>query len=429
MTKSYSWGNYPNVKTQKTHPLWWSSDAWPTSDMTLLPYGKGLSYGDSCLNQRGILLSTHHLNRFIDFNRETGILHCECGVTIGDILQLISPTGWFLSAIPGTQHVTVGGAIANDVHGKDHWLKGCFGSHITELTLLRSDGETLICSPTQHKNMFFATIGGLGLTGLIVSAKIQCHQHPAMLRLTNTVFHSMNACFDLFEDKSTSSDHLVAWVNASTNTNNFFKGILSQTAFTNIENPTIKTKRIKLTIPFFLPSFILNQHTVSLFNKFYWHKHKNINRIIHYDKFFFPLDSICNWNKIYGKCGFLQYQFVAPPDACIHILQAIKRSKLSVFLITVKKMGNIKSPGLLSFPKEGYSIALDLPFQGSKMLTLLNHLDEIILSHQGRIYPAKDARMSAKTFQLSYPNWQDFAKYIDVKFSSDFWDRVTEGER
>ncbi len=426
MTTSYSWGNYPNVKKQKIHPLWWTSDPWPTNGLTLLPYGNGLSYGDSCLNQNGILLSTHHLNRFINFNPNTGIIHCECGVMLGDILQLIIPKGWFLSALPGTQYVTVGGAIANDVHGKDHWLKGSFGNHVTELTLLRSDGRLQVCSTRQNEKLFFATIGGLGLTGLIVSAKIQCDKTTASVHLENSPFNSIQECFELFEENINNANYMVAWINLCSSRRNFSKGIFSQASPSDMQN--VLEKKMKLNIPYFLPNVTLNRYTVSFFNQVYWHRHKNINKKIHYQKFFFPLDHILNWNKIYGRRGFLQYQFVAPSNACIEVLNKIKQSKPSIFLTTIKKLGKIKPRGLLSFPKEGYSMAFDLPFQGNKTLALLNDLDELVLSYQGKIYPAKDARMSTTAFQTNYPSWKEFTEYTDIKFSSDFWQRVITGE-
>lgn len=426
-----SWGQYPKIKHRDTIPLNWRDDVIDFNQPgPFLAYGQGRSYGDSCLNEDGVLITTSWLNRFINFNAEKGLLTCEGGATLHDILNHIVPRGWFLPVVPGTQFVSLAGAIANDVHGKNHHCAGTFGCYVQEFELLRSDGQRLRCSKQQNPELFAATIGGLGLTGIITWATIQLKAiHNAWLDCETIKFDSLNSFARLSEQSENDFEYTVAWIDCLARGRNFGRGVFMR-ANHNTEARTDTYKGKQISVPITPPNFVLNSLSTKLFNQFYYRKQKDAKSTQHYQPFFFPLDSIANWNRIYGKRGFLQYQCVVPNDskqtAITQILDAISIARQGSFLSVLKTFGDLPSPGMLSFPQAGVTLALDFPNQGQKTLNLLNELDNIVLEHQGRVYPAKDARMSKDAFQCYYPNWQAFAEFIDPKFSSSFWRRVTD---
>ncbi len=417
-------------------PLYWREDI-PDLAHTgsqVLPYGYGRSYGDSCLNEGGILLDASHLNRFIAFDEEQGIMRCEAGVSLADILEVIVPRGWFVPVTPGTKFVSVGGAIANDVHGKNHHRAGTFGCHVTRFELLRSTGERLICSPDENTKLFQATIGGLGLTGLILWAEFRLQQiNSPMIIMQRMRFDSL----DEFNALSTEADrqyaYTVSWVDILTGGKDLCRGIFMSGNHDPAPSKltTKRGKQLPLAVPFDLPSFMLNPFTVKAFNELYYHVQfaQKVDKRVHYDPFFYPLDAIHHWNRLYGRRGFLQYQFVVPfahgSEAMRDILARIRHSGEGSFLTVLKQFGNIQSPGMLSFPRPGLTLALDFAFGGQKTLRLLDDLDEIVREAGGAVYPAKDARMSAANFRAFFPRWQEFAQYVDPHFSSSFWRRVT----
>ena len=436
----YSWGNFPPA-SQQIYPLRWRNKqlALPEPPLTVLPFGLGRSYGDVCLNDGGALLLTRELNRFIHFDHDNGLLRCEAGVSLAEILALGVPQGWFLPVTPGTQFVTVGGAIANDVHGKNHHCAGTFGRHVVQFELLRSDGERLLCSPTSNEQYYAATIGGLGLTGLITWAEIKLKRicHRAM-QTEVLKFANLEEFFEISAQSDQYYDYTMAWVDCNSIGNNLGRGIFFrgnhvkeeeipkqwQLPFLNRLPPVLRT------MPVYLPSFTLNRWSVAAFNAFYYNhqKAKNINQLVDYQPFFYPLDAILEWKRLYGKRGFLQYQFVVPYTdhrVIIDILQTIAQSKLSSFLAVLKLFGDLVSPGLLSFPRPGITLALDFPIKGAHTFELLERLDDMVSEAQGVVYPCKDARLSAHHFQAYYPQWNELAKYIDPRFSSSFWRRVT----
>jgi FAD/FMN-containing dehydrogenase len=429
-TMATSWGNYPKVQHAKILPLFWRDEciAFDAIDKSFLPYGLGRSYGDSCLNQDGVLLSTSRLNRFMSFDRDNGTLRCEAGVSLADILEVIVPQQWFLPVVPGTKFVTLGGAIANDIHGKNHHSAGTFGRHVLQFELLRSNGERVICSVEQNSELYAATIGGLGLTGLILWAEIKLMPvFSPFLQVEHIKFNDLPQFFELAKDSESQYQYTVAWIDCVAKKPG--RGIFMRANHTDIFDDKMLHRNKKLRVPFYFPNFCLNRLSVKYFNQIYYRKQKTecMQRIIHYENFFFPLDNLLNWNRIYGKRGFLQYQCVIPADdqtIMEKILQRIATSGASSFLSVLKTFGDLKSPGMLSFPKSGVTLALDFPNRGEKTLTLLNELDEIVIKYNGKIYPAKDARMLASIFQKSYPLWKTFANYIDNKFSSSFWRRV-----
>lgn len=398
----------------------------PEINATALPFGNGRSYGDSCLNPNGMTLHTKELNNFISFDKETGILTCEAGLHLAEIIKVIVPHGWFLPVTPGTRYVTLGGAIANDVHGKNHHRAGTFGGHVLRFELLRSDGSRKICSPGENPEWFAATIGGLGLTGLIVWAEIQLKRIAGPWMDVETLHFST---LDEFQALSAASDqsheYTVSWIDGSKNDGS---GILMRGNHAAVQKGRHKARNISL--PLTPPVSLINRLSVGLFNKFYGAKPGGV-QFQHYEAFFYPLDGIQSWNRIYGPSGFYQYQCVIP-QACglapvQEILNETKKSDMYSFLSVLKSFGEWPSPGLLSFPCAGYTLAIDFPNQGGPTLQFFERLDDIVKAANGRLYPAKDGRMPGALFRSGYPQWKDFSKFIDPKFSSGFWQRMMEG--
>jgi FAD/FMN-containing dehydrogenase len=398
-----------------------------------LPYGNGRSYGDSCLNDGGLLLDARGLDRFIAFNPSTGILDCEAGVLLSEILRLTVPRGWFLPVTPGTQFVTVGGAIANDVHGKNHHRSGTFGCHVRCFHLLRSDGTRLICSPSENSEWYRATIGGLGLTGLIVRAEMLLRPiaNP-YINMETIRYQRLGEFFSISRDSEQDFEYTVAWLDCMARGKALGRGIFIRANHAPaLCRSRPREPRRRLTVPMDLPFSLVNKLSSKLFNTLHFHKaHCHPRRdIVHYTPFFYPLDAIGNWNRIYGRNGFLQYQCVVPvtdgPDAVSELLNQIAVSGAGSFLAVMKVFGKGTSPGMMSFPRPGVTIALDFPNHGRPTLDLLEKLDTVVREADGAVYPAKDARMSPESFSRYYPQRKEFARFIDPRFSSSFWRRVT----
>ena len=426
MEKSGSWGQYPKLRGQQVYPLWQPND--PLFDLKdknhkCLPYGNGLSYGDSCQNENGYLITTSHLDRFISFDTVRGLLHCQAGITLGEILSVIVPKGWILPVLPGTQNVTLGGAIANDIHGKNHWKVGSFGQHVKALNLRRTDNTNLYCSEQENEKYYAATIGGLGLTGIITDAILQLEPITSSnLRCENKDFQNIEQCIELFEKTQKNTTYMVAWLDFC-NSKHIGRGIFSRAEHCD-DNILAFEKKPTISIPFNLSNFLLNPLTIKLFNSRHYRKQLKQPELIDIQKFFFPLDNIQNWNRIYGKRGFLQYQCVLPATGCIEFVNQLTTLELPIFLSTLKKLGNTKSVGLLSFAQAGYTLAFDIPYQGQRTLKMLTKCDQIMAKLDGRLYPAKDARMSSADFKTGYPNWKKMLEYIDPNISSSFWQRM-----
>lgn len=431
-----SWGRYPRLQPQQVVPLYWRNEV-PVLDRfepPVLPYGLGRSYGDSCLNEAGVLLDITGMNRFIAFDRQAGRLRCEAGISLAEILDLIVPEGWFLPVTPGTKFVTIGGAIASDVHGKNHHCEGTFGRYVERFELLRSDGERRICSEKENVDLYRATIGGLGLTGLILWADIRLKpvQTP-FIDVENIRFRNLGEFFRFSAESNEHFTYTVSWIDSTSGGSRLGRGIFMRGNHVSADEVTVaKTpQQRQVTFPIEAPSFLLNYWSIRLFNQLYYVRQlKQIQQsVVYYDPFFYPLDAIQHWNRMYGKRGFFQYQFVLPFSdghaAITEILERITRSKMASFLAVLKTFGDLPSPGLLSFPRPGVTLALDFPNYGERLLQLFTELDRIVASAGGAIYPAKDARMSPEMFAASFPQWREFSKYIDPQFSSSFWRRVT----
>jgi len=434
MSKLQSWGRYPQT-IEEVEELVWQAEipaiSWPGK--SILPYGQGRSYGDSCLNDGGVLLSTRFLDKLIAFDTEQGILRAEAGITLDKILDLIVPCNWFLPVSPGTKFVSLGGAIANDVHGKNHHRSGTFGCHVTRFELLRSDGKRMICSPAENAELFRATIGGLGLTGLILWAEIKLKSVKGPFIDIETIkFSSLDEFFDLSAESDKAFEHTVSWLDCVSTGAAFGRGhFIRGNHSTKTTTRDFIYKSLPLFIPFDLPQFVLNRFSIKAFNTLYYSKQRQklIQKCTHYEPFFYPLDSIAHWNRMYGKKGFMQFQLVLPEEHKVRgikdVLHRVVKSGQASFLAVMKEFGKIKSPGMMSFPRQGITLCLDFANRGESTLNLLRDLDEMVKEFDGAVYPAKDATMGARSFQQYYPALPEFKNYIDPAFSSSFFRRVT----
>lgn len=433
-----SWGRYPRLDASIV-PLHWTCDfpLRPPPATRMLAVGAGRSYGDVCLLGHGTLLRTRGpglsggIDRLLDFDPATGILCCEAGATLGEILDFVVPRGFFLPIVPGTKHVTVGGAIANDIHGKNHHVAGTFGRHVPRFELVRSDGRRLTCSAAQNTEWYAATIGGMGLTGLITWAEIKLKPIASRrIQYTGIKFSGLEE-FVALSSRNSDSEYTVAWIDCIGTGNNFARGIFMAGDHDTERGPLKRNGSMNISLPVDFPEFVLNRHSIGLFNALYFNKQRGKirNALMDFEPFFFPLDKLHHWNRMYGKNGLLQFQCVVPWEArhtgLVEILKAITSSGLASFLAVLKVFGDVPSPGMMSFPKPGITLALDFPIRKQESFDLMELLAAITLDHGGRMYPAKDATMTAAQFQAAYPQWKKFAAYIDPAFDSAFWQRVT----
>lgn len=396
----------------------------------MLAVGNLRSYGDSCLNSLGTIVDMRSMNRVVSLDPETGILEAEAGVMLPEIIAAGAPHGFFPPVVPGTQLITLGGAIANDVHGKNHHAAGSFGCHVRAFELLRSDGERRRCSPQENPDWFAATIGGLGLTGLIVEAELQLRRiaGPAMT-VENTRFADLDEFFALNAVAEERHEYTVAWVDclAARPRGWFMAGNHAGAEAAREAPPPGKARTLPLTPPVSL----VNGLSLRAFNPAYFHRPLPARATVHYVPYFYPLDGLLHWNRMYGPRGFYQYQCVLPATARAaldEILQAIAASGQGSFLAVLKTFGARASPGLLSFPMPGSTLALDFPNRGEATRALFGRLDAIVAAAGGRLYAAKDARMPGALFRRGYPALDEFIPYLDPKFASDFWRRILEQE-
>ncbi|CAB3776450.1 Decaprenylphosphoryl-beta-D-ribose oxidase [Paraburkholderia caffeinitolerans] len=396
-----------------------------------LAFGNGRSYGDSCLAASNHVLRTLPLDRLIAADWTTGVLRAEPGVTLEQILEVAIPRGWMLPVTPGTKYATLGGAIANDVHGKNHHVRGTFGCHVRRFGLARSDGSLIECAPDAHPELYAATIGGLGLTGLILWAEIQLMPiRSSLIDQTTIRFNNLDEFFGLSERLDPLHEYSVAWVDCQSRGATLGRGIFMVGDHAT-DGPLEVDRRKKRTVPMTLPVPIFNPLTLRAFNGLYYHRQRSGEKRskVSYDAYFYPLDSLLEWNRIYGRKGFQQYQCVVPPEAARDsiraILDAIATSGTGSFLAVLKRCGDIRSPGLLSFPREGTSLALDFPQRDAQNARLFARLDAIVSEAHGRMYPAKDAHMSGTDFRAAYPQWQQLENLRDPAMLSRFWERTT----
>ena len=429
----YSWGRYPDAP-QTAHATHWR-DELPRelndtvrAHGTTLPFGNGRSYGDSCLAVSDHVVRMRGLDRFIAADWQTGIIRAEAGVTLGEILAVAIPRGWFLAVAPGTQFATLGGAIANDVHGKNHHARGTFGNHLKRFGLLRHGKDVVTCSAAEQSDLFSATIGGLGLTGIIEWAEIQLMPiRSSRIDSTTVRFDSLAEFFALSHELDPAHEYSAAWIDCLAKAG---RGVLI--VGNHATDGGLKTSDIsKLQVPVTPRWSLINNLTLRAFNEAYWRVQPAQRKAwrVDYEPFLFPLDRILNWNRVYGRKGFQQYQCVIPEGAAEpamrELLAATADAGQGSCLAVLKRCGTIASPGLLSFPMPGTSLALDFPQSPSLDRDLFPRLDAIVRQARGRLYPAKDAHMSGADFRSAYPAWEKVEALRDPALNSRFWQRVT----
>ena len=402
---------------------------------TLSPEQPGLaiglrrSYGDSNLNPDGAIIDMTGLDRIIAFDPATGVMRAEAGLSLSQALQVLVPAGWFLPTTPGTRFVTLGGAVANDVHGKNHHAAGTFGASVTRLMLVRSDGSASELAPGDP--LFHATVGGLGLTGVIAWVEFRGSAIPsAYLDGEDAAFARVEDYFDIAAEKKDRFEHTMAWVDCSTAGSQLGRGILSSANWYPYGDLAPHREHPRRIVPVDAPGFTLNALTVRAFNSVR-HELKSLRAgpyRLHYEPFLYPLDGIAHWNRLYGAKGFYQYQCVLPSatarDGTVNLLRTIAASGQGSPLAVLKDFGANPPVGMLSFPMEGTTLALDFRNLGEPTLKLMADLDRIVLQAGGRLYPAKDGRISPEMFEAGFPKLQDFRAYIDPGLSSGFWRRV-----
>lgn len=404
------WGRYPIVNADVAHPAGVSAvrealQRYPS----VIAYGMGRSYGDSALNAN--VLQSGGLDHFLAFDEKTGLLEAQAGVSLDAILRTFVPRGWFLPTTPGTKFITLGGAIASDVHGKNHHSFGCFSQAVRHLDLMLADGSVVRCSPGERAELFRATCGGMGLTGIILGACIQ-------LRAIQSAYFDQTTyrCADLEEvlartEESYALPYSVAWIDCSSEGKALGRSVLT-VADHSAEGALVAHKAPLLSVPFQTPEHLMNPFTIQAFNAVYYHRilAKKSRQHVHYEPFFYPLDGVGGWNKLYGRSGFTQHQFVIPksagPQALRAILEKIAPTKKGSPIAVLKLCGP-QNDNLLSFPIEGYSLALDFKIDRD-LFPLLDELDALVLGYGGRMYLTKDVHMSEATFKQSYPRWQHF---------------------
>ncbi len=385
-----------------------------------LAFGMGRSYGDVCLNPGGRLWDTSGLDHLVAFDRQTGRLACEAGMLLRDIQRLCIPQGWMLAVSPGTQMVTVGGAIANDVHGKNHHRAGTFGEHLLGLKLLRTDGEQIDCGPDQRADWFAATVGGLGLTGLILEAEIQLSAVAGpWLESESLAYRGVDEFFALASSSEADWEYTVSWFDCLSRDH---RGLFLRANHTAGVAGTEPARR-QLAVPFVPPLSLVNRASLKVFNAaWYQLGRRKAHKLEHYESFFYPLDNVRDWNRMYGPRGFFQYQCVLPADssrdAVRAMLDEIARSGEGSFLAVLKTFGARPATGLLSFPMPGATLALDFPSRGQHTETLFARLDAVVAEAGGRLYMAKDARMPRALFEAGYPRLPEFMAFRDPGISS-----------
>jgi FAD/FMN-containing dehydrogenase len=384
-------------------------------------FGNGRSYGDVCLNPGGTLWKARGLDRFIAFDAEAGVVDCEAGVLLKEIIDLALPRGWFPPVVPGTQFITVGGAIANDVHGKAHHVAGSFGEHVLDFDLLRTDGSMMSCSPRENREWFEATVGGLGLTGIITRARLRLRRVEGPWLDAETIpFDSLEQFFELSVAARSGYEYTVSWIDCLSGGRGrgvFFQGNHSA------RRDHVQPRRLR-TFPLTPPVSLVNGLSLRIFNRMYYatQKLKRGRGEQHFVPFFFPLDNLLEWNRMYGPRGFYQFQSVVPAavalDATRSMLREIAASGLGSFLAVLKTFGDRPAPGMLSFPMPGTTLALDFPNGGERTLRLFDRLNVIVRDAGGRLYPAKDACMPRELLECGYPRLPEFLRYRDPGLSS-----------
>jgi len=406
-----NWNNYPVAQAEVLSFDQQKELLVKLNGSSCIPHGNGRCYGDASIHD--VVANTLRFEKILAFNPDSGIITCQSGLLLSDLLQVIVPRGWFLPVTPGTKFITVGGAVASDVHGKNHHVDGSFSNHVISMNVLSGNG-IMTCTPHDHSDLFWATCGGMGLTGIILDVTFRLKKiETSFIRKKEIKAENLDEAMVLFAEHSDYT-YSVAWIDCLKGGNQFGRSILMLGEHaTAAELPPGNKKALEVrektltSVPFHFPSFVLNKWTVKAFNALYYGKNfsKVQERVDHYDGFFYPLDSILNWNRIYGKRGFVQYQFVLPlkssKTGLREILGRIRKKGMGSFLAVLKLFG--EQNDLISFPMAGYTLALDFPMRPG-LLEFLDELDQVVADAGGRIYLSKDARMHKEMFWKTYPN-------------------------
>lgn len=416
-----NWGNYPVMESDEQNFSFLEDMVrYVKGVKEFIPRGNGRCYGDASLGSNTVC--TTKFDKILSFDAKNGLFECQSGVTLDQVLDVIVPKGWFLPVTPGTKFITIGGAVASDVHGKNHHVDGCFSHHVEEMDILLADGSIITCGPGLQTDLFEATCGGMGLTGVIARVKFRLKKiETACIRQKQVKAANLEEIIALFE-KYKDYTYSVAWIDCLKKGKGFGRSILILGEHATLsdlnekqkQQPLQLPKKKQITFPFNLPSWVLNSFTVKAFNFLYYGKNlrKEIDNTVSYEPFFYPLDAILHWNRGYGRKGFIQYQFVVPMEAkqgLIEILQRISEKGLGSFLAVLKIFG--KQDSLIGFPMEGYTLALDIPVRKG-LFDILDELDQIVLTYGGRLYMSKDARMRPEVLKAGYPHLSQFLSIV-----------------
>ena len=423
--KVANWGNYPVMESEEGQfRTVGELRSLLQTDKAVIARGNGRCYGDASLSE--VTVSTLKYDKITAFDTATGIITCQSGITLDQLLEVIVPKGWFLPVTPGTKFVTIGGMVASDVHGKNHHIDGAFSRHVLEIELLTGTGDIITCSKTYLSELLEATCGGMGLTGVILSVRFQLKAiETAYINQHRIKVDNLSELLDLFE-KYHSVTYSVAWIDCLKKGSGFGRSVLllgehatlnELSAATLAKGALALPPKKSINFPINLPSWVLNNFTVKAFNFLYYHKNftKEAHSVIPYEPYFYPLDAILHWNRGYGKKGFIQYQFVVPlenKEGLVHILRRISDKGWGSFLAVLKVFGNQDNG--IAFPREGYTLALDFPVRDG-LFPFLEELDQIVLQFGGRLYLSKDARMTAQTYRSGYADAaKAFSKVLDT---------------
>lgn len=427
------WGNFPVEECEVYRPEALSDlqevvARAPEAD--LIPRGLGRSYGDASLNRgRGVILS-HRFDRMLSFDASSGVLHCEAAVSLAEIIETFVPRGFFFPVTPGTKFISIGGAIAADVHGKNHHANGSMGEFVLDLRLLTASGEIVNCSREENADLFWATIGGMGLTGFVVDARVRLLPiETAYMSVQNQRAANLDAVLELFFESDGQFGYEVAWIDCLSRGRSLGRSVMMRANHAALHelppkwhsDPNSFKEGFKPTVPFTFPGFALNAYSMKLFNAAFNAIHPNATKVVPCDSYFYMLDRVHHWNRVYGRRGVVQYQIVLPPEssreALVKILERLSDANRGSFLAVLKSLGP-SSEGMLSFPTKGYTLALDLPHTGRDLVEELQKIDEIVLAAGGRVYLAKDACMRPETFVEMYPGLARF-KQVKARFDPE----------
>jgi FAD/FMN-containing dehydrogenase len=431
-TKLAGWGNYPTAESYTLCPRNEEDIRSDIQKGRVIARGLGRSYGDQAVNEDNYVAICTRLNHFLHWDEQEGILECEAGVSLEEIITTFAPKGWLPMICPGTKYVTVGGAIANDIHGKAHHIDGSFVNCVLSFTILVADGAVVEASRSVNSDLFWANFGGLGLLGVILTARIKLRKiETTYFRQKSIKIKGLDHMLEALDQYDRDYNYSVAWIDALAKGSKLGSGVLTLGNAARLAELPEKLKADplklhsagKLAVPLFLPSFALNGLTVRMLNRVIAFVQNSPKEFVHYEKFFFPLDAINNWNRGYGKRGFIQYQFVIPEEKgkenLREILEIIAGSGCTPFLNVFKRMGD--GQGILSFPFKGYTLAIDFPVTKA-LLAFTPRLDAKVLSAGGRLYLGKDALLQESTFKAMYPQYE---QWLTIKRKYDPANRFT----